>query len=279
MDPLDRIRRRFLFRACVINSLPKSGTHLLAKIVGMFPHVRFDDFFRALRSRTFPPAAPSTVMVPLGVGRPRPVPREEIRGLLSGFARGTCATGHVPFSPEMAALLGELEIRMVSLIRDPRDVAVSHAKYVQTLPGTAIFDYYQTLSDAERLMVSITGVRKEPGGPFLRDIRDRLEAILPWRSQPFNYTTSFERLVGPRGGGSRERQVQEIRAIARHLGLRPSDADIARIADRAFGGAATFRTGVIGGWREHCTAEHKRVLKQLVGQHLIDLGYEKDLDW
>jgi len=41
----------------------------------------------------------------------------------------------------------------------------------------------------------------------------------------------------------------------------------------------TFRTGKTGGWREHFTVEHKNLFKDVAGDLLVKLGYEKDNDW
>jgi sulfotransferase 6B1 len=41
----------------------------------------------------------------------------------------------------------------------------------------------------------------------------------------------------------------------------------------------TFRQGKSGGWRKHFTPEIRDLFKQTAGQLLIDLGYEKDLNW
>ena len=293
-DLFHRIRNRFLVPACLINSLPKSGTHLLKKVVGFFPGMHPVDFHLGPRHFNLEmhsrmdslPGEHSPTMIPVGVGRPRMVPREEVyRALKQYVTQGSYATAHVPFSTGLALVLKKLKIKMVTIVRDPRDVVVSHAKYISSLPpdnfqfGTPLHVYYQSLSEGERLMTSMVGVRKEPNGPVLLNIRDRLESVLLWGSQPFNFTTTFERLVGPQGGGSRERQVQEIRAISRHLRTGYSDREIEAVADRLFGGTATFRKGVIGGWKEHFTEEHKQVCKKLIGRLLIDLGYEKDDEW
>ncbi|MDE2060453.1 MAG: sulfotransferase domain-containing protein [candidate division NC10 bacterium] len=293
-DPFHEIRNRLSVPACLINSLPKSGTHLLKKVVGLLPGMHPVEFH--LGPERFNPATdggtdgvpgeyPPTV-IPLGVGRPRPASREEVsRALAQYVTPGRYATAHVPFSPGLALVLNELKITMVTIIRDPRDVAVSHAAYICSLPpdnpvvGTPLHRYYQSLSDGARLMTSIVGVCKEPDGPVLLSIKDRLEGVLRWESQPFNYTTRFERLVGPQGGGSRDEQLQEIRAIARHLGIDCSDREIEAVADQLFGGTGTFRRGVIGGWKAQFTDEHRQVCKKLIGRLLIDLGYEQDDNW
>lgn len=41
----------------------------------------------------------------------------------------------------------------------------------------------------------------------------------------------------------------------------------------------TFRKGVAGEWKAHFNEEHKRIFKNIAGQLLIDLGYEKDFNW
>jgi hypothetical protein len=41
----------------------------------------------------------------------------------------------------------------------------------------------------------------------------------------------------------------------------------------------TFRSGKAGGWREHFTDEHKRLFKDVAGDLLVRLGYEKNNDW
>lgn len=40
-----------------------------------------------------------------------------------------------------------------------------------------------------------------------------------------------------------------------------------------------YRKGIAGDWRNHFTGEHKAVFKQLAGDMLVTLGYERDLGW
>ncbi|MEW6113609.1 MAG: sulfotransferase domain-containing protein [Thermodesulfobacteriota bacterium] len=44
-------------------------------------------------------------------------------------------------------------------------------------------------------------------------------------------------------------------------------------------GSGTARKGVIGDWRNHFTPEHVKRFKEGCGEFLIQLGYEKDLNW
>lgn len=263
---------------CIVNSLPKSGTHLLKKIISQFPGMVAGDLHLGPR-RSLVETDGTDDAIPIGVGRPRMMSRARMRSTLKGLKAGSVVTGHLPYAEGMASLLRELSVKMVSIIRDPRDVAVSQVNYVLHDPENPLRGHYQELSESERIMAAIVGIRQQGDGPVLLNLRERLESVLRWRIEPQNRLTSFERLVGPHGGGSRTDQVQEIDAIARHLGLNLAAQEIESVADAAFGGTATFSGGVIGRWREHFTEEHKRACKELVGELLIELGYERDLKW
>ena len=41
----------------------------------------------------------------------------------------------------------------------------------------------------------------------------------------------------------------------------------------------TFRLGKTGGWKEYFTEEHKKLFKDVAGDLLVRLGYEKNDDW
>jgi hypothetical protein len=41
----------------------------------------------------------------------------------------------------------------------------------------------------------------------------------------------------------------------------------------------TFRSGKTGEWRKYFTDEHRRIFKNVAGDLLIKLGYEKDNGW
>jgi hypothetical protein len=41
----------------------------------------------------------------------------------------------------------------------------------------------------------------------------------------------------------------------------------------------TFRSGKTGGWKEHFSKENKILFKEVSGDLLVRLGYEKDNDW
>ena len=190
---------------------------------------------------------------------------------------------HVYYTEQREQILSSLGFRIVLIIRDPRDVAVSHYHYVTY--GSRrhqLRDYYRSLpDDGARLMMSITGIQEPHSDAAirLRDIDTRYRSFLAWANHGA-CVVRFEHMVGPRGGGSHETQRMEIRKIAEHLGVQLEEKDMQHIATKMFHrGSTTFRKGIIGDWKRHLTPEHQVAFRSIAGQLLTDLGYEPDQDW
>lgn len=282
MSVLARIHNRLLVRGFLINSLPKSGTNLLIKAATLFPGIR------SLALHLSPdrvaswkrPEDEGAATVPIGVSWPRPMPLPAVRRALEQIGNGHFASTHVSFSQPLADLLVRMGLKSLLILRDPRDVVVSLANYIARTPVHPLYPHYQPLSEPKRVMLSICGIPAvERDQPMLLDIGESCRNVLPWMSQPLNYTTTFEKIVGPRGGGSREAQRKELANIARHLGIRHRRHDLDAIAEQVFGGTATFLKGSISTWPSHFSAEHKAAFKQVAGQVLVDMRYEKNCDW
>lgn len=276
------VGNRFRVHGFVINSLPKAGTNLLAKAMRLLPGIRFARTHLDPRTLAQPKSllANGVEALPVGVDWPRSVPIESVRRALARVRNGSFASMHAPHSDSWGDLMYELGMKTVLVIRDPRDVVVSHAHYVSNSPRHFLYDYYMGLPVHERQMVSIKGLApSSPGAALLLDIGERCRSVMPWAEQNFNLVCRFEALVGAEGGGSRDEQCGELERVIQHLGIFHTSQDIERVADRLFGGTRTFRRGSIGGWRDSLTDAHLHAIKELAGQTLVDLGYEQDLDW
>ncbi len=87
-------------------------------------------------------------------------------------------------------------------------------------------------------------------------------------------------MIGSAGGGSDEKQLENVRAITNYLGIDISEEQIIRVTKEIFfKNSTTFRKGQIGDWQNHFTDEHKRAFKEVAGEALINLGYENGYDW
>ena len=262
----------------LINSLPKSGTNMLAKSLQLFLgfsnstlHLGHSTINKFKEDQSY-----KTDFVKIGVDFQSDVEVSKIYNALKSLSNNKFATAHLPFSQEMAQILLELGIKMLVILRDPRDVVVSHAKYINSTVNHPLYKYYQTLNVEEQIMASITGVESDIK---LQSIFQRIKSVLEWNTQPFVYTTYFEKLVGPKGGGSQSDQINELRNIANHLGIKSTESQLLEVAGQIFGGTSTFRKGKIGSWREAFSENHKKTFLRIAGHQLLELGYENDEIW
>ena len=242
------------------NSIPKAGTHLLTRCLTLMPGIT--DSGLRLRGR---------------------VHDQNLEARLRRVGGGCFMPAHVYYTEQREQILSDLGFQIVLIIRDPRDIVVSHYHYVTY--GSRrhqLRHYYRSLpDDAARLMTSITGIQEPPSDAGIRlpDIDSRYRSFLAWANHGA-CVVRFEHMVGPRGGGSDETQRVEILKIAEHLGVQLEKTDIQHIASNMFHrGSTTFRKGIIGDWKRHLTPEHRAAFKQIAGQLLVDLGYEPDQNW
>ena len=242
------------------NSVPKAGTHLLTRCLSLLPGITDSE----LRYRGH-------------------VVDERLEAQLNMVNGGCFVPVHLTYSDERARLLTGLGFKMALIIRDPRDIVVSHFHYVTY--GSRrhrLHAYYTSLPDDQtRLMVSITGVLEPQSDPKVRllDIDRRCRGFLKWEDHGA-CVVKFESLVGPHGGGTYGAQRVDIERLAEHVGVQLDEMDIESIASRVYDRkSSTFRKGKTGDWKNHLTPEHKEAFKRVAGDLLIDLGYERDLQW
>ncbi len=248
----------------IVNSIPKSGTHLLERALYLLGVSDGQPLF--LSGATAGEYAPDDgEQLPVGVGMPVMVSARKLRERLDNLPAGKVITAHVAYSRGMENLLGELGYRMLLMVRDPRDVAVSLAHHIAREQGHRLHQQFLGLSPDQRISRTIAGC------PQLQDVRERFSAVLPWADSETCLTVRFEDLVGAKGGGSDEAQRRAIEAVCRHLGL--ADGDVEAVQRELFGQGATFRRGTIGQWREQFTPEHQRLFEQVAGDLLERLGY------
>lgn len=228
MSSLNIFNNRIFVPGFLINSMPKAGTNLLGKALSLFPGIRHRRahiigdgnvlqkakavILGNQRGRAHIGNTTSSLLghqpnfeedqVQIGIDWPQSVPISAIRNTILRLNKGSFVTGHIPFSVTMVDLLAETGLLSLLILRDPRDVVVSHANYVSSNPNHFLYAAYQKLSKSERIMQSIIGIKQETiESPKLLNIYERYQSILPWCSCDLNYTTYFERLVGPHGGG------------------------------------------------------------------------------
>jgi hypothetical protein len=248
------------------NSLPKSGTHLLAQVLSAFPKIG---------------PATDRGMGPIltferQTGRQRPA--QEILKDLAKLGPGDMCFGHIIAAPEIIDYWQSKNVAHFFMLRDPRDVVISHAFYIADKATQNVHHaYYKSLPTLEdRIRVSILG-RPDWEGNF-PDIRQRYEMYLDWLECKQICLLRFEDFIR-----AREQNLEKMLFYAEQAGFQlhlPRPQAIALLADairpeKSF----TFRKGEAGNWKQHFTEEHKQLFKEVSGDLLLRLGYEQDNEW
>jgi len=256
----------------VVNAIPKCGTHLIMRCIYLMINKRVEETSDYVQEKDFTPKKAQKYLYFLRSKKGLP---------------GIHKT-HVPYFPQMAYTILKAGMKSIFFIRDPRDALVSLVFYMDIKSGnhrdfmhidSAVYD---TLSFDEKIKALMTG------SCCTNYIETFLKPFIKWTTYKYNLSAKFEDLIGPSGGGTREKQLQVIEQIASYLNITLSTEEKLAIAEHT----NTYKTpkiqesmgksyvqGQIGNWKSFLNAENKQLFKDLFGKQLIKLGYEKDNNW
>jgi sulfotransferase 6B1 len=247
------------------NAKPKSGSHLLLQIMSGFCQIApyayvATDPIRTIRAN----------------GGRRTVDR--ILADLRGVPTGVISWGYVDATPENVAFLCQPERVNYFIYRDPRDMLVSHVFFATDMhEGHGMHAYYQSLPDFnERLKVAITGINQE--GLHMVSVHQRYEGVFQWLAQPAAMCLRFEDLIDNREA-TLNQMLDQVEKTGYKIPTPRAKALETLVEAIQPKKSKTFRSGKTGGWREHFTEAHKSLFKEVAGDLLVRLGYEKDNNW
>jgi hypothetical protein len=165
---------------------------------------------------------------------------------------------HVFHTARLRALFPDS--KLLCIHRDGRDVAVSEQAFVPLHEG-----------------------RLQPIEESFRTWRRAVEHELATAARDEIHRCSYEELAADPAG--------TLRRLLEFLALPAGDALVADMVRRASFEFQTgrapgeerrssfYRKGVVGDWRETLSAEEKELFKEIAGDMLIALGYERDDGW
>ncbi|TYR81750.1 sulfotransferase domain-containing protein [Priestia megaterium] len=251
----------------LINSVPKSGTHLLLQIILGIPGMKF----RKATADSFVFYADHY---------------KEVKTI----AGGDVALGHLPYNMALTSDINQTGIKHIFISRDLRDVTVSYMYFIiNQCPEHLIYRYFteHLKTNEERLQALISGIQlsgediKTYGFSSFPNILQLYGSIYHWQGKQHLCELKYEDLVR-----NEESQKKELFKIIDYLwddlqSLNLSKENLFDLMKKNINPEKSwsFRKGKIGGWREIFSEEHKSTFKDNAGKFLIDFGYESDDNW
>jgi hypothetical protein len=224
-------------------TFPKSGTNLLIQYLGRPAHIRVSGsvLFEGV-GLVEPDEAMNT---------PASITEHQIRNFTG------VAFGHVPCHEEFWAATHSVPTLVIALIRDPRDVIVSHALWVKKRPVAHMNYLIDGVPLSERI---------DPIGDLIRMSAERWKGFLGWLRKP-TLVVRFEELV--------RNPVDICRRIVTRVPVsvfRAGSAEgMVNRADKE--SSPTYRKGHPGDWVNHFTTEHMRLYQEHMAETHRELGY------
>lgn len=247
------------------NSKPKSGSHLLLQILNGFTRIMPYRYVDADPIRTIEKE-----------GRRRT--KEEILDELKRLPTGVIGWGYLEATKENASFLTEVGRVNYFIYRDPRDMLVSQVFFATDMHEEhGMHAYYNSLPDfGARLNVAITGIDRD--GLKMVSVKQRYEGVFKWLEQKNVMCIRFEDLINNRDA-ILNAMLDEVEKTGYKIPT-PREKALSILAEAIQPKKShTFRSGKTGGWKEHFTGEHKKLFKDVAGDLLVRLGYERDNNW
>ena len=247
------------------NSKPKSGSHLLLQILNGFTQIMPYKYVAADPIRTITKN-----------GRRRQ--NDEVLADVRHVPSGVIGWGYIEVTAENVAFLCRPDRVNYFIYRDPRDMLVSQVFFATDMNEEhGMYEYYNSLPDfGERLEVAITGIDRD--GLHMVSVKQRYEGVFQWLQQKHVMCLRFEDLIDNRDA-TLNAMLNEVEKTGYEIPTLREKALPILVEAIQPKKSHTFRSGKTGGWREHFTEEHKKLFKDVAGDLLVRLGYEKSNDW
>lgn len=259
-----------------LNSLPKSGTNLLSRAFDL-AGIQYDrlgvssalvmgthHFVRQLARRSFLERDPLMI----GLEVQMPVRRTWLDKRLGRVPQGAYITGHANWNAGLLHLLEAHGFHTIIVIRDPRDVLMSHGHYVAQSKIHFLNKTYSKLGLWARTELTLTGGRID--GLDVEPFDVMLARIDGWVSRSSATVIRFENLVGRAGGGGEEAQEKTFQTLENVTGRR---FDRALMREKLYGGSHTFRKGKVGSAAEELTPGQLAKVDAAIGTFREKWGY------
>lgn len=268
-------------KSLLLNGVWKSGNHLLMKLVEQlgvnYGNRSFatssilggDYFFRQVLRGAWMEKSP----VNIGLEVPVNVRQKWVRSALVDN-RNKAVMGHAAYSDCFLSILRSEGFKTIQIVRDPRDVVLSFARWIGDRPDYYAYSAFCQLTLEQKMRNVITGF--SCGSLYFESIASVLDRSYGWltASPEEILVVRFEDLVGSRGGGCDLAQMAAISKVCKFIYGEELPAIQQSVACNLFGGTKTFKDGQIGAWKNYFDADLRRVFDETVGPRMRLWGYQ-----
>jgi len=248
----------------LLNSIPKSGTHLVSKLLTLLGLVPVTDRYlnsaaerrprdvRFLADGAIETQDSEVPMAGTACGINSQAAYERfMETTFRGADLPYFIQGHHLWSAASSTYMAANDIRLVVVLRDPRAVALSHINWILgPNAGHPLHSLYRDLPMRERFHHEFRGVPADSEHPHHRHLPmlPRYRNMARWGEANRVCFLGFEQIVGAPGGGDPALQQRTIERLAAFIGV--DTPDIPTIQQALWGGTATFHSGRIDAWQE-----------------------------
>ena len=238
LAPPKRFLNRSDVRPVLVNSIPKSGTHLLESLL-----CKNNVYYRRLLP-TYNPRIHSIDILTTQIAR---------------MQKGEVLFSHFPYSATLDRSLKDHDVASIFLLRDPRDIVISNAHFIPTLKKHVHFRALAHLTFDERLDILIRGSESLE----VPSIFEKYEPFVPWVEHA-DLVLRFETLSK---NASAEVKEESMRKIMDLTGAIFSWKDTKTDSTQN----TTFRKGISGEWSSILNEEQKTLFYE--NSVIRSLGY------
>ena len=233
-----------------LNSIPKSGTHLLT---GLIQQLGFTHSGLIVSASTADesPAVDSELLV--GISSPARINVDYFSSIISKIDSNSFHYGHVPYSDQLHEALEKFDFAMILMFRDPRAVALSLVNYVLRLPDHPYLEYFASLKTLDEQIKSVALGTAHPFDgtkPLFLPLNEWYDSVMGWINYPKVHFISYENMVGEKGGGNQRTQRDALLKLAQFLDLALNVDQIRNLQSTVFDPtSSTFHSGQIDSWQ------------------------------
>jgi hypothetical protein len=237
--PPKRIVSAIKARPILVNSIPKSGTHLIESLL-----CKNNVYYRKL-SPTYNPRIHSTKI---------------LSNQISQMNRNEVIFSHFPYSPDLLYTTKSHDVASLFLMRDPRDIVVSNAHFIPTLKKHVHHQALVNLRFDQRLDILIRGSESLE----VPSIFEKYEPFVPWVEHA-DLVLRFETLSK---NASAEEKTASMNKIMALTGIEfPQENQETDSTQNT-----TFRKGISGEWASILNEEQKELFA--TNNVIRTLGYK-----